>query len=407
MTQRLLLCTNHLRHLAGSEIVTFELARWFASNAWGVDIHVTEFEEPMQALFKGSFNSGEIRVITEPDFPFSQDEYDVIWINHSLVPLAILAEWMSGGVRTPTIWHHMSTFEPLEMPLFPELERSCAWKITAVSQKVASRLGEFGIPHDSVTLFENPAPDEFNVAADDKASGLQSLLVVSNHPPSEILEALELLRSRGISISTLGIGGEHYKLIDPQTLRGFSAVITIGKTTQYCLSMGIPVYVYDHFGGSGWLTTSNFESEAGWQFSGRSANRRLTASQITDEVFRGFESAQRWARVNREHLAERYSLSLRLTELLRGFERWIPKEVVDQSVMNQALAVSQFRWRLVNSLNLQAGIRAEAEQRLAEAEQHLASSRGEIVALKSSSSWRITGPLRAIRRGISRVLKTK
>lgn len=65
---------------------------------------------------------------------------------------------------------------------------------------------------------------------------------------------------------------------------GFDAVLTIGKTVQYSLSMGIPCYIYDHFGGEGWLTPETFDREAFYNFSGRSTKRFVGGDLITDEL---------------------------------------------------------------------------------------------------------------------------
>ena len=59
----------------------------------------------------------------------------------------------------------------------------------------------------------------------------------------------------------------------PEVLAPYDAVVTIGKTVQYALSMGIPAYVYDHFGGVGWLDEDSLEPELHWAFSGQRTDR--------------------------------------------------------------------------------------------------------------------------------------
>lgn len=41
---------------------------------------------------------------------------------------------------------------------------------------------------------------------------------------------------------------DEYKSITLEILSQYDVAITIGKTVQYCLVMGVPVYVYDKFG---------------------------------------------------------------------------------------------------------------------------------------------------------------
>ncbi len=88
-----------------------------------------------------------------------------------------------------------------------------------------------------------------------------------------------------------GIEGE-FKLITPEVLKDFDAVITIGRTVQYCLALGIPVYCYDRFGGPGWITESNIESASKFNFSGRCVDHFMTSHEIVHNIIKGFKSIE-------------------------------------------------------------------------------------------------------------------
>jgi hypothetical protein len=58
----------------------------------------------------------------------------------------------------------------------------------------------------------------------------------------------------------------------------------------------MPVYCYDYFGGPGYLSDSNIERAAHFNFAGRCGRRRLSAEAIADELVRGYGVAVAWVR---------------------------------------------------------------------------------------------------------------
>ncbi|MEW6856332.1 hypothetical protein ABG752_11000 [Streptococcus iniae] len=76
-------------------------------------------------------------------------------------------------------------------------------------------------------------------------------------------------------------------------IAGYDCVIGIGKNVQYCLAMGKPIYVYDHFKGPGYLTAENIEQAAFNNFSGRGFEKcRKTSQEIVSDLLAGYQSAQ-------------------------------------------------------------------------------------------------------------------
>jgi hypothetical protein len=116
------------------------------------------------------------------------------------------------------------------------------------------------------------------------------------------------------------MGGTRRERIHPELLLNFDAVVTIGKTTQYCLVMGIPVYSYDHYGGAGWLSSENFAFEAFNNFSGYRTQRKLSATQLTSEIRGGYEKASSWSQRNMAKFAHHYSLDRQMKELISSLE---------------------------------------------------------------------------------------
>ena len=127
-----------------------------------------------------------------------------------------------------------------------------------------------GLDGPRAHVFHNAAPARYARPAGAPRQALRKLILVSNHLPHEVKEAAVLLRARGIDVKRWGRGGDvrNMRLL-PKHLDDVDAVVSIGKTVQYALRSRVPVFVYDRFGGPGWLTPDNFDRCAHANFSGR------------------------------------------------------------------------------------------------------------------------------------------
>lgn len=145
---------------------------------------------------------------------------------------------------------------------------------------------------------------------------LTSILVVSNHLADDVSGAIELLRQSDIHVDHLGMGGRE-QIVRSDVLTSHDAIISIGKTVQYGLALGIPVYVHDHFGGEGWLSGRNFENELRYNFSGRATGVKKSSSEIAREIQDGFVAARRYVRAHQTDFQTRFAISAKVDSLLR------------------------------------------------------------------------------------------
>jgi hypothetical protein len=97
---------------------------------------------------------------------------------------------------------------------------------------------------------------------------LKTVLLISNHPPQEAVEALDILEKYGVRVRLVGRNG-YYRRVTPDLLARTSAIISIGKSVQYAIAQGIPAYVYDRYGGPGYLSAENYDKAEYYNFSGR------------------------------------------------------------------------------------------------------------------------------------------
>lgn len=85
------------------------------------------------------------------------------------------------------------------------------------------------------------------------------------------------------------IGVQHTpRFVDEKLLEQYDLVITIGRTVQQCFALKVPVYVYDYFGGPGYITKENFELAEMNNFSGRGFNRK-NVEELCEDIVTNYE----------------------------------------------------------------------------------------------------------------------
>ena len=244
---RALLTNRELVNLGGSELVTVELAEELVRRGWDVTVYSPR-------VGGGALDTSHLDVTTERPSPA---DFDLLWIHHNLL---IHDLGFRKHAHQRIVFNHMSSYVPLEWPKLPAYEQSIADVILANSEETRRVL-----PLTGVRLLRNPAPKCF----DSPHLGGEGVLLVSNHPPSELTS----------------IVGRRYGQVrvTPDMIRQYDCIICNGKTVQYALRSGVPVYLYDHFGGPGWLTPENFDKAEEHNFSGRPWPRK-TADEIRAEL---------------------------------------------------------------------------------------------------------------------------
>ena len=285
--KKILITQNSLARIAGSEIVTLELATYLKDN--GADVAV--FTWYTGAPIIDEFSKRGIKVTTDDWDEESFRDVDYVWVNHQVIPL-----WLLQKIGEPPkkklpifIYLHMSAYKDLflEQPYVYDLENKIASKILYVSDEVKGMMSEKGFfANDSRNdFFRNPAP--LGYAIDNRRSvSLKKLLIVSNHITDEIDGVVKILEKEGVKVNIFGSSNE-YKLVSPEIINKYDAVITIGKTVQYCLVMGKPVYIYDIFGGCGYVNGKNYKTARKLNFSGRGFSKK-TAELIAKELLEDY-----------------------------------------------------------------------------------------------------------------------
>lgn len=305
---RILLGTNHLERLSGSEMVTLEFAEYFQQAGHEVTVFANWKALPMRIHFK----KRDIPVETDPS-AIRPMTYDLVYFQHHVAPLFDYTPSKDDRDRSVFAFGHLSPFGFWESGGWAH-ERALADLAFANSAETAEALAQAGVHRTHI--FHNAAPDSFHVNRPELRVRPRRALFVSNHDDPAFLEAADILRGQ-MEVTHLGRSGEKVARVLYPAVRRAEIVVAIGKTVQYALAAGTPVYVYDRFGGPGYLSETNFEEAAHFNFAGRCSDRSLTGPDLAADILDGYGRARRFMLSMSEGRRERFRLSTHLDSLLQ------------------------------------------------------------------------------------------
>lgn len=304
--KKIAVLTSTLGQIAGSEIVAIEVATHYANLGHDVTLWARDYSSAVREAIKNRVKVAEN--------PIDITDFDFVWSQHGSYLQNIgdrdrLAAWNGALVSV-----HLSHFTPLEIFDHPLAKKYLGARVFHCELSMDT-LEYPDTSSDELFLFRNAAPARFHREPEGDPRKLKKVLIVSNHLPTEVEAAANLLVSHGIDVRILGRKHE-VKLIAPDDVWAADAVISIGKTVQYALVAGVPVYCYDHFGGPGWLTDNNFERAEYYNFNGKCCTTKRTPEEIVEDFLLGFNSSQSFTVKKWEYFSDRYNLEKYLTEIL-------------------------------------------------------------------------------------------
>jgi hypothetical protein len=321
MSYRALLATTSFEQVAGSEILLLELAEALQQNGFACELTAHDLNQPMRRL---AAKAG-VTFVPKPSAarPLS---YDLVWLQTQIGATMDFSPGPDVRPRTFMAFAHLDLRWDLAGPGVV-LEELAADAFMFPSPEAAAHFGARGLSGTRAHVFHNAAPASFARPAFRPRQALRRILLVSNHLPAELAEAASLLRAEGVDVSHWGRHGDvrNTRLL-PQHLDEADAVVSIGKTVQYALRARVPVYVYDHLGGPGWLRADNFAACAFANFSGRCCGRRLEAPDLVGEILTGFAEAAQSAAARTEAELHPYALETQIRLLLEAQARAIPSK---------------------------------------------------------------------------------
>lgn len=416
MGLRVLITHPFLYEINGATLVALELADYLQTRGDRVTVYTNTFHDPIRAVFEGC----GIHVDVFRDHPhYHLRDFDLVWINSQTFPVSLLEELGDSAklAHAPKfIFMHMSAHAECadEMPYIYGFEEALSSLSLFVSEEALDVNREFYEQLPATALYQNLAPLEYcfvdelpspahssrKCATSSAASTiaptlssaqktLQKLLVVANYPCDELREIKPLLQEQGIAVDYLGLCGDKYELLTAQTLARYDAVISIGKTVQYCLVAGMPIYIYGQFGGPGWLTDRNFAKAESRNFSGRGFRDKAPA-EIVDDLLSGYATACGYAAKHRAKFQAKFSIDQvipRIFDQALNFNRLLtpfsPARIAAMTSLLRLVAIDFERW--YDAYQLSANLRAQGTEiaalRRDNARLH------EIVSSRSIQTW--------------------
>ena len=266
---KLLFSNNHLCNFGGSELVTIELAEHYA----GLGHDVTLYSPAISPEILFSLRHRD-KIKLTLDAPDNLTEYDIVWSHHGL-----LIDQINRKTKKHyqlIISNHMSSYLDLEKPKFAAGHVD---RIYANSMETARTF-----PDELFTqtkLFQNPSPECTVLKGPSRRVPLG--LSISNHRPADLLSFM-LEHQHLVDFKVYGLGTDNFTRFSANVARETNAdfIICNGKSVNYALRAEIPVYIYDHFGGCGWLTEENFDVAEYYNFSGRGFSNPPDLKTILD-----------------------------------------------------------------------------------------------------------------------------
>lgn len=277
-----LLTNLNINSRTGSELHTLEFAKQLQNRGYVVTCFCLCAAYP---LLK-EFEEEGIEVLTLGDETKLENKYDLFIAQHRVV-----SEYIYSLQRITFSSIFISVLglsdEHEGLPFFSYLSNG----IITVSNEVKAHLENTaqanGRQLPPIHVFPNYCTSPFYSFNYHVNNSLERICCISNHPAPECLEAFELLRNDGIKADVFGYQS-HSVEVTPELLSQYDVVVSIGRTAQECMSMGIPFYCYDHFGGPGYIDNNNIEHNAYYNFSGRPERQKRSAQWLYTDLINSY-----------------------------------------------------------------------------------------------------------------------
>lgn len=374
-----LITTIYLKEFAGSELNCLSLVKQLSRLGYAVEVATFEFDEPMRSVFLRE----NINVKVLPEQELAHSHYDLIWAHHAMIFNYIFFEMEISADRI--ILSSLSSFEPYEQ--LPVCANACSLCL-ANSCETRDQLVVEGVSKDHIVVFPNYVEDKwFQNPKKQFPQKPAKIAIVSNHAPKELLQARKLLEQSGCQVVVYGLGHK-VVLIEPEVLKRYDLVITIGKTVQFAMAMQIPIFCYDVHGGPGYLTEETLEKAAYLNFSGRGFSHK-TAEELANDILSGYAENRNMLPILLEHVKANCVLEQNIRTVL---ETVLASPVLDCSRIRQQYAGSRRTNQALTRLFFR---NREKRQYIAELEEKCRIER-DIEAIYNSTSWRVTAPFRKI-----------
>lgn len=205
-----------------------------------------------------------------------EDRCDVLLVQDSIMSYR-LADRYRG---TPQVFRAASDLYDLQLPpALPGLVST----IVVCSERVRRRVRHLAASH-TVHRLRQPIDTERFAPAGAAATSPRRAVLLGNYLSGRRLEMIETaLARRGISCEQVGARGTS-TCSPEQAIWPADIVIAKGRAALEGMACGKPVFVYDHFGGDGWVTAERYPAMEADNFAGQSRGPLSTLPLLEQEL---------------------------------------------------------------------------------------------------------------------------
>lgn len=279
--KKVLLTNFNMINYSGSELDTLTIANYFLQIGFDVTIFTLKVGYPLL----NDINS-KIKIVECVNVDKLDDRYDLVWAHH--YPLLDYLLFSKKIKFCHIAYVSLSSYEPYETipPYYKYLDY-----VSILSKEGMDVLSDDGYDVSKIDLLGNYSFERYFKNRKKKLNKeIKKMCVISNHVPQEIEECAIIAKKHNICFDIFGINHTYVK-VDDKLLKKYDVIITIGKTVNYGLSLGIPVYCYDYFGGDGYITKDNIIFSHDYNFSGRYTHKKMRAIEIFDDLTKNYKNA--------------------------------------------------------------------------------------------------------------------
>ncbi len=277
---KILMTNLFLCSYSGSELHILSMAEKFIEYGYDVTIAVLEAAYPMLgiAIEKG------IKVIECSENGLPYIHYEILFIQHYPVANYLIVE--NNITCDRLVVSKLGTFAVYEtLPVFANKADIILSVSKCCTDTIKNEIGE----ETPILTFENYVEKSFfKKESNNKNNILKHVAIISNHVPTEVVELRNKLNDYEFHCDIYGMQFNQV-LITSEILKEYDLVITIGKTVQWCFALEIPVYIYDAFGGPGYITEKNFETARYDNFSGRGFAVKKTGDELLEDIQKNYK----------------------------------------------------------------------------------------------------------------------
>jgi len=313
MSKNFLLTGYYFNGYHGSMIHICEIGEYLVAQGWAVGIAAMDITQEI----RGYVESKGIALYSVHTLP-----KDIVWQYALCYHFPLLPYLLRSGVNIEKLGiGSLSGIEMLESPSF--LARTEGLPIFVHCGSLKNKMVvNHCLDENAIFVVPNLVPENFReFEKTPPPQILNKIAVVSNHVPNEVREAAAKLKQQDIATDFYGLADKHIP-VTSQLLAGYDCVVTIGKTVQYALALGIPVFNYDRFGGEGYIRLSNIDEEEYYNFSGRRTFRTLCADALATELSCGFAAAAAESPPLRAAARDRYFVSYNVERIISILGGW-------------------------------------------------------------------------------------